>query len=259
MPIICEFCKATFKHKRSLDMHIQKAQYCLKLREENCITKCLYCDKIFSQKLLSSHIKDNHFDIIYTENTRLKEELKNKDKTISDLQQMLKDIAVEGVKKSSVNIQQNVVNLKNLSPEDVKNTEHLLTENILRQCIPGLAKFAADHPFKNKAICTDSSRYTFKYKNSEGKVVKDSKGTLLAKMFLETLEEGILSCIEKAEEQIKLEIERYGTCQKALDIICRDMNELNLIKAGVKKVSIDDEVSLKDAFTRNLSKFLPAE
>jgi uncharacterized C2H2 Zn-finger protein len=138
MSVICAFCKETFKNKKNLDAHIKKAKYCIKIRKElGEGLKCNYCDEFFQiDNALECHIQTSHFSIIYQENKTLKEELKNKDKTISDLQQMLKDIAVEGVKKSSVNIQQNVLNLKNLSAEDVKNTEHLLNENILRQCIP---------------------------------------------------------------------------------------------------------------------------
>lgn len=93
--------------------------------------------------------------------TKYEEQIERLEKQISDLQNSLKDVDVQGVKKSTTT---NILKLQPLTKEWLDAQALLLTDDHLSQGVAGLAQFATDNSFKNRVVCTDANRKSLKYK-----------------------------------------------------------------------------------------------
>ena len=189
----CNFCSRKFKTSSLLTRHKNTAKYCLKIQkneEETNNNTCKDCNKHFSSKqVLVSHLsicKDKFLNII-----------SDKDKTIKELQQLLKEKDEYIVKlEAKIEIyetdhdtikeiakqpktQNNTINNNNkvliLSPfnltqsdinaivDDKFTTEHFLNGQ------KGVANFTSNNILKDVEgnptyICTDASRKIFNFK-----------------------------------------------------------------------------------------------
>jgi len=196
MIIKCEFCESKFTNKSALNYHMKTAKYCLKLRGETSRFTCDVCEKELSDKrqfekhiekcLQSKNLKsleklNIEKDITIT---LLKEQIKNYEKTISDLQNKLENVAVQGVKKSTTT---NIMNIENLTDEWLRESSKNLTIEHIQKGPQGYAEFASQHSLKNRVKCVDFARQILQYKEDD-ELIRDKKGKKLSKKFFESIE-----------------------------------------------------------------------
>ena len=212
----CEFCCRTFNTRNLLERHQTEARYCLELqgkidpkKKEKYSFKCHGCNRDISTKQsLSNHINNCKYvkDKKITELEDVIEDLKNKllesqteNKIYKDSQECLKEIAKQPKIQNNSKIQtNNNINNKyfyltplNLTQEIIKQKidEHF-TEKHLIEGQKGVAIFTHDNLLLDddnnlKYLCGDASRLLFYYKNKDGTIEKDPKGTNLTKMIVE--------------------------------------------------------------------------
>lgn len=286
MPYICEFCSSTFSSRTGLCNHKRSARYCLQNRgKEIPIFTCQNCQKEFTGKrCLDSHIekcpkyisslqeqlckKDSEIATLNSVNTTITRKLiqvtqQNQDyektiqtqkEQISDLQNSLKDVAVQGVKKSTTT---NILKLQPLTKEWLDAQALLLTNGHLSQGVAGLAQFAADNSFKDRVVCTDVNRKSLRYKEGDGKVSKDPKGKKLSKMFFESIKSKTDDILPNMMEKIKDELDYAGEEQEVLEAVMSKMTELINVEKGIKQITKGQEHELKEEFTKQLCELLP--
>lgn len=271
MSFLCEFCNHTFSAKYTLVVHQKKAKYCLKMRgiKYDNNFSCNMCDKKFIEKrqLLKhkekcnlpqtvSSLKQELSDVLI-QNKEYKILIAKLEKQISDLQNNLKDVAIQGVKKSTTTTH-NTINLQPLTKEWLATQALLLTEEHLSQGVSGLAQFAVDNSFKDRVVCTDINRKSLKFKENDGKFSKDPRGKKLSKMFFESIETKAENIIPSMIEKIKEEMN--DACEETGDVfesVCNKMDEIIKVKKGIKHITKGQEHELKEEFTRQLCELLP--
>ena len=282
----CEFCHAKFTSKYTVKYHQERTKYCLNLRGvKKQFFECEICEKTFSnKKYLDKHIKicnkryvsiiEEHNKIVESlrelnnesektiarmqeRNKCLEQLLQDQTKQITELQNKLENVAIQGVKKSTTTTN-NTINLQPLTKEWMAKQALLLTEEHLSQGVSGLAQFAVDNSFKDRVICTDITRKSLKYKENDGKVSKDPRGKKLSKMFFESIEakaEDIIpTMIERIKEEMDIVCEETGG---VFESVCSKMDEIIKVKKGIKHITKGQEHELKEEFTRQLCELLP--
>lgn len=272
MSFICDFCNSNFSAKCSLNLHLKKAKYCLEKRGKNHKDeyKCKICKKTFSEKrYLEKHSEKCDVESIIEKNKTqkdqiilLKTRLEDYEKIIQEqkdqihhLQNKLENIAIQGVKKAT-NTTNNILQLEPIHKDWLESQATLLTEDHFSRGIAGLAQFAIENSFKNRVICTDQSRKSLKFKDSNGDICKDPKGKKLATLFFDSIHSKAENIIPDMIEKIKSELDDAGD-EIVLENIRLKMNELISVEKGIKRVSKDHEIELREQFTTQLCELLP--
>jgi hypothetical protein len=241
----CDICSKNFSEKRQLQVHKKKCNllnYVLTIEEKLQKKDALNLD--LTKKLIQAtqQIRDHETTIEKLE------------KQISDLQNSLKDVAVQGVKKSTTT---NILKLQPLTKEWLDAQALLLTNGHLSQGAAGLAQFAVDNSFKDRVVCTDVNRKSLRYKEDNGKVSKDPKGKKLSKMFFESIKSKADGIIPEMVEKIKQELDDTGGEPEMLEAVMGKMTELINVEKGIKQITKGQEHELKEDFTRQLCELLP--
>ena len=268
MSQLCEFCKNLFVTKSALLHHQQSAKYCLKIQGIQ-ITKyiCSNCNKSLSDKRmldiheekcgLSDKVKNLQDTVAKLEkqNTLFQQQIAFYKETIKDLkiqnselQYNLKDVAVQGVKKSTTTTN-NIVNIENLTDEWLKTSSKNLTLEHIQRGPQGYAEFASQHSLKDRVKCVDFARKILQYKEDDG-LVRDKKGKKLSKKFFESIETQNNELIRDAMSNIREEMD--DKTPEEMDSLMEKMNvflEMNLIE-----LSKNDE--LKESFVKELCELL---
>ena len=174
---------------------------------------------------------------------------------IHHLQNKLENIAIQGVKKAT-NTTNNILSLEPIHKDWLEAQANLLTEDHFSRGIAGLAQFAIENSFKNRVICTDQSRKSLKFKDSNGDICKDPKGKKLATLFFDSIHSKAENIIPDMIEKIKSELDDAGD-EIVLENIRLKMNELISVEKGIKRVSKDHEIELREQFTTQLCELLP--
>ena len=274
---ICEFCDHIFATKSNLTYHQRTAKYCLQKRGMNNSTAiCDLCKKNFGEtRQMLKHREKCDLPNQLNDANRKNEELQKsiialterlvcQEKTIKDLHEQIKyfsenmkDVAIQGVKKSTTTTN-NTINLQPLTKEWMAKQALLLTEEHLSHGVSGLAQFAVDNSFKDRVVCTDITRKSLKYKENDGKVSKDPRGKKLSKMFFESIEAKAEDIIPTMIERIKEEMD--DVCEETggvFESVCIKMDEIIKVKKGIKHITKGQEHELKEEFTRQLCELLP--
>ena len=299
----CCTCHNTFKNKSALNYHRKTALYCLKLRgetiEENI---CHGCSKTFSRKYeLLQHIKtcsackksevsDQRIDELQKEVERLQVNIetivKDKDAIISKLEEQLEklqhkyDSFVERcVDKSGDRIErlatkaierpttQNVMNLLPLTDDHMKFCSQNLTIDHIKEGASGYARYALEHPFKDRVSCTDYSRKKIRYTNSDGESIIDPHMTNLVPKFFKSIEDRnetlIQECIDEVEQK-KRDLEKMKDDELDGDELQRFEDEHDSIFAfqmlmldtlnDAKKASKGKDTQMAADFVRHITR-----
>ena len=277
----CEFCDKMFKQKYNLSKHQKNAKYCLELQKA---TKCLTCNRTFSNKYsLSRHllacqkIEENnnsdeyYFDIIQEKDRQLKRQKDEYEKRISELNQQvqnlqdkIENIAIQATKRpTTINNQQKINLVQNLKPI----TEQHLREQVanfgmehFKNGIQGLAKYAIDYPLKDRVICTDDSRYQFKWRDGDNddSVVCDRKMiTLVKKLFMALRDKNA----QLADVAVKEMRERYFQLTQQVESdddidlqhaklieIAEQITKYNSFREDVNRLAEGDEIDIYKKF-----------
>ena len=158
---------------------------------------------IEEQKII---IKESHSDY--------KKQLETQIKDLNDRMQCMLEKAID--KPSTSTINQNTTNnlINNLLPI---TTEHLdeqvkyLTIDHVKHGAVGYAKYALEHPLKDRLVCTDTSRKKGKYKDSERNVVSDPEmATITKKLFL-AIKERNSELVSEYANDLKAKLDSFNS------------------------------------------------
>jgi len=219
----CQYCKNTFKSKSSLNVHQQRAKYCLELRGKTIDTqyRCIQCSTCFTTKQnLHAHYstcKSSHTRELYLEqeNTRLHETINELKMQIKDLQNILADVAKKPTTVNNNNNQQNIGqiinNLLPISDDHLRDQAQYLTLEHVKQGASGYAQYAVQYPLKNRIACVDFARRKIKYKNEDGTVISDpDMAKLTQKLFSAIQEKNSVLIQEYSMELMKKMLDTSG-------------------------------------------------
>jgi hypothetical protein len=270
MSFQCDYCKNTFTSRGNLDTHQKKALYCIEKRGGSVISEkfsCDECKKEFTEKrYLQKHQEKCNISKKYQDSIELitkqadeivdlKKQSKYYLELIKELKLQnsvlianLKDVAVQGVKKSTTTTN-NIVNIENLTDEWLKTSSKNLTLDHIQRGPPGYAEFASQHSLKDRVKCVDFARKILQYKEDDG-LVRDKKGKKLSKKFFESIETQNNELIRDAMSNIREEMD--DKTPEEMDSLMEKMNvflEMNLIE-----LSKNDE--LKESFVKELCELL---
>lgn len=268
----CIYCKNNFSTQKSLYSHQNKTKYCLLLQTkdeqeyEKKIEVLQY--KLEEQKSfydLQIKNKDNYLKklekeliVLQTTKTNHEQTIAQQQAMISDLNNRIENIAIQGVTKPSSSIK-NIVNIQPLTDEHLKSTAMLLTQNDVTN-INSLASFAINNSLKNRVIASDRSRKTLVYKNQSGKLTKDPYGHCIARRFFQSISDRD-DVLDEAYETLKSEMNKLANnlSQDETDVILKKANEIVKIRRGIKEVSSGREHELKEEFVSLLCKLVPSK
>jgi hypothetical protein len=266
----CEFCNSIFKTVSNLNNHKKNAKYCLELQNKKNQSNfiCNYCSKNFTSKYtLNNHEKkcmESYIPIesYKQENLFLRQQIKDKDEQIKELQNQLASIARTAASKP-IHIQNNnqrinniINNLLPITDDHLKEQAQFLTLDHIKNGASGYAKYALDYPLKDRVFCPDFSRKKINYKDSEGNLVNDPEMKKLCEKLFNSIDEQntILTNEYIIELQDKLnelnndpnnemdEDEALVFQQKSDDILnyfFKYRNQMNEIKKAAKGESTD--------------------
>jgi hypothetical protein len=268
----CEYCEKVLSTLSSLKNHQKTVKYCLAKQNKQLIKEhiCCFCDTVFSVKSsLNNHLR------ICKSNTPLVQEkvqlLEEKDRVIAekdrliaekdkfieqqkiiikefqheqrlqikDLQDRLQFMAEKAIDKpSTVNQHTTTQIINNLLPI---TTEHLndqvqyLTIDHVKHGAVGYAKYALEHPLKDRLVCTDTSRKKGKYKDSDGNIVSDPEMTSITKKLFLAIKERNSELITEYANDLKVKLDSFGSS---------DNNEMTNEEADKITSMTDDLVDL---------------
>jgi len=267
MSQLCEFCKNSFVTKSALLHHQQSAKYCLKIQGiQTTKYVCSNCNKSLSDKRMLDtheekcglsdrvrHLQDT-VDKLEKQNILLQQEISFYKETIKDLkvqnselQYNLKDVAVQGVKKSTTT--NNIINIENLTDEWLKTSSKNLTLAHIQRGPQGYAEFASQHSLKDRVKCVDFARRILQYKEDDA-IIRDKKGKKLSKKFFESIETQNNELIRDAMGRITEEME--DKTPEEMDSLMEKMNKF--LEMNSIELSRNDE--LKESFVKELCDLL---
>lgn len=215
----CKYCNTEFKTNYIMKNHMKTAKYCLikqgRIENKEKKFQCNFCDRFLSTKhWLENHIKicrEKTFDCEYCKETlssknnlilhlsscvkkfefiienlkkTYKQELKEKDNQIKELQDKLERICVKAVSKSTIT--NNTIN--NNNNKYINLAPLVLDKNEIKKCIEkefsehnyldgqkGVAEFTYNNFLfdknnkESKYVCNNISKNIFTYKDKKGK------------------------------------------------------------------------------------------
>ena len=267
----CEFCSNEFISKTSLIHHQKTAKYCILLQgiDKNTNFVCLKCNKRLStQNRLYTHeqtCKKHMEDIIRKE---CEQKLIEKDKIIldrdliiseqkiiikelhaeyknqiemqnTDFHNRLQSMAEKAIDKPST-VNQNTTtqiinNLLPITTEHLNDQVQYLTIDHVKHGAVGYAKYALEHPLKDRLVCTDTSRKKGKYKDSDGNIVSDPEMTSITKKLFLAIKERNSELITEYANDLKVKLDSFGSS---------DNNEMTNEESVETTVMTDDLVDL---------------
>lgn len=203
----------------------QKSIYETKLSEQ----KSIYETKLSEQKSLYE-TKLSEFKCFY------EKEIKEYKSYVSELCLNQKPKIVNTTYQN--NVVNNIISgLEVMVPSKIEDSCEYLTVDHLIRGAKGIAKFAMDHPFKNRIYCSDTSRRTIKYKNENGDVITDPG----AKKVTDYLIEGIRDRVHmiSADKKYDLEDETIRKIfQNGADLYNSDSKTLSMLSKELCLLSV---------------------
>ena len=176
---------------------------------------------------------------------------------VQNLQDKIENIAIQATKRpTTINNQQKINLVQNLKPI----TEQHLREQVenfgmehFKNGIQGLAKYAVDYPLKDRVICTDDSRYQFKWRDGDNddSVVCDRKMiTLVKKLFMALRDKNA----QLADVAVKEMRERYFQLTRQVE-----NNEEDIDLQHAKLIEIAEQITKYNSFRENVNRLAEGE
>lgn len=258
----CEYCKNVFTHKRNLLKHQKSARYCLDL-QKNLNKKLCTCD--YDENGTICHKENciyNKYEILKIKNIALEkineiqqDQIAQLREQITVLQNKLENIAIQGVKKSSVVTTNNNIVLQPLTSEWLNTQSSLLSRSDIEKGLVGYAEFAKNYSFKDRIKCLDFSRKKLEFLEEDGTLIKDNKGNRVAKLFFQSIQTQNEEIINKIRDDILKQVAETSSQTETMYLL-EKMTDLVNISRGVKKVSQGESDIIKDDFIRELCNVL---
>ena len=216
---------------------------------DNLNTIILELKDVIKQKaLLNKDLrrKNNEMDkqiaILVQRIEDLQETNKKQGDNIQELQNKLKDIAVQGVKKHTA-VTNNILKLEPMTQQWLLDqVQHLKMEHVKQGAI-GYANFASKHSFRNRVVCSDVSRKNLKYMQN-GSVVKDPKGMKLAQMFFTSIKSKNDEFMAVARNEILQELIASNDNERCTEIN-NQMLDIIRSEGGVNRLSQGEDHELR--------------
>jgi hypothetical protein len=226
----CNFCSKSFTLKSSLEKHLRICkennpviQEQLQLLDEKSneleqIKKKLSVKDKIIKKIRSDFektIADKDM-IIQEQKLIIKQFQEEQSSQIKDLNNRMQCMLEKAIDKPSTStINQNTTNnlINNLLPI---TTEHLdeqvqyLTIDHVKHGAVGYAKYALEHPLKDRLVCTDTSRKKGKYKDSDGNIVSDPEMASITKKLFLAIKDRNSELITEYANDLKVKLDSFG-------------------------------------------------
>jgi hypothetical protein len=159
-------------------------------------------DKIISEQKII--IKELH--------SEYKNQIERQNKDFHNRLQSMAEKAID--KPSTINQHTTTQIINNLLPI---TTEHLndqvqyLTIDHVKHGAVGYAKYALEHPLKDRLVCTDTSRKKGKYKDSDGNIVSDPEMTTITKKLFVAIKDRNSELITEYANDLKVKLDSFGS------------------------------------------------
>ena len=132
-----------------------------------------------------------------------------------DFHNRLQSMAEKSIDKPST-INQNTTtqiinNLLPITTEHLNDQVQYLTIDHVKHKAVGYAKYALEHPLKDRLVCTDTSRKKGKYKNSDGNIVSDPEMTSITKKLFLAIKERNSELITEYANDLKIKLDSFGS------------------------------------------------
>jgi hypothetical protein len=218
----CNACNTGFTLKYSLQKHLQicksNTPEIHQISQELDVVKKELELSLIREKEKDKIISDRDF-LIADQKTVIKElrteykrhmEMQNK-----DLQDRMQSMAEKAIDKPST-LNQNTINqvINNLLPittEHLNNQVQYLTIDHVKNGAVGYAKYALEHPLKDRLVCTDTSRKKGKYKDSDGNIVSDPEMSSITKKLFLAIKERNTELISEYVNDLKEKLDSFGS------------------------------------------------
>ena len=217
----CNACNTGFTLKYSLQKHLQicksNTPEIHQISQELDVVKKELELSLIREKEKDKIISDRDF-LIADQKTVIKElqteykrhmEMQNK-----DLQDRMQSMAEKAIDKPST-LNQNTINqiINNLLPittEHLNNQAQYLTIDHVKNGAVGYAKYALEHPLKDRLVCTDTSRKKGKYKDSDGNIVSDPEMSSITKKLFLAIKDRNSELITEYANDLKVKLDSFG-------------------------------------------------
>jgi hypothetical protein len=226
----CDFCSKILSQQIDLDRHQLK---CSSKKEADNNNKHELIIKELENKLF---LKDKLIKKIRIENTQ---KLLEKDKIIEikkkdlqehkrvikelqeeykkqmemqnkDLQDRMQSMAEKAIAKPS-SFNQIINNLLPITTEHLNDQVQYLTIDHVKNGAIGYAKYALEHPLKDRLVCTDTSRKKGKYKDSDGNIVSDPEMSSITKKLFLAIKDRNSELITEYANDLKVKLDSFGS------------------------------------------------
>ena len=222
----CFACGAGFTLKSSLHSHLKickentpetelRREY--ERREKEIISTY---DKKLEENNIENNKKMSDKDKIISEQKNIIKELQTEYKRHmemqnKDLQDRMQSMAEKAIDKPST-VNQNTINqiINNLLPittEHLNNQAQYLTIDHVKNGAVGYAKYALEHPLKDRLVCTDTSRKKGKYKDSDGNIVSDPEMSSITKKLFLAIKDRNSELITEYANDLKVKLDSFGS------------------------------------------------
>ena len=163
----CKFCKKIFKTVSSLNLHIKSAKKCLQNRPSKISFQCKDCLKNFTTKQNLNNHQKLCITLIINQKDKEIEELRKQLDFYKHRQLTHIDIDFEDFEKFCVTT-------------FINNIDFFTEKRLYKIIVSIFFKFLVD-PYNNipLVICSDKSRYVFKYKDKTGNIFTDVKAYVI--------------------------------------------------------------------------------
>jgi hypothetical protein len=174
-----------------------------KIRIENT-QKLLEKDKIIE---INKKDLQEHKRVIKELQEEYKKQMEMQNKDLQDRMQSMAEKAI--AKPSSFN--QIINNLLPITTEHLNDQVQYLTIDHVKNGAIGYAKYALEHPLKDRLVCTDTSRKKGKYKDSDGNIVSDPEMSSITKKLFLAIKDRNSELITEYANDLKVKLDSFGS------------------------------------------------
>jgi hypothetical protein len=174
-----------------------------KIRIENT-QKLLEKDKIIE---IQKKDLQEHKSVIKELQEEYKKQMEMQNKDLQDRMQSMAEKAI--AKPSSFN--QIINNLLPITTEHLNDQVQYLTIDHVKNGAIGYAKYALEHPLKDRLVCTDTSRKKGKYKDSDGNIVSDPEMSSITKKLFLAIKDRNSELITEYANDLKVKLDSFGS------------------------------------------------
>ena len=256
----CNACNTGFTLKYSLQKHLQicksNTPEIHQISQELDVVKKELELSLIREKEKDKIISDRDFliadqkNIIKELQTEYKKHMETQNKDLQDRMQSMAEKAID--KPSTVNqntINQIINNLLPITTEHLNNQAQYLTIDHVKNGAVGYAKYALEHPLKDRLVCTDTSRKKGKYKDSDGNIVSDPEMSSITKKLFLAIKDRNSELITEYANDLKIKLDSFGsdnnemTNEETLEITGMTDDLIDLVTSVFSQKRQSNEIS----------------